>query len=325
MTLDATNTFDKEGTMSSMEGTSGFYREALRGRKPLTHEEEVAIGRRITEEKSIEARNILVERYLPFVLHMAAVLRKKYPHHYEDIVQAGTEGLIDAAGRWDYTRGYRFSVYAKWYIVSHVNTYLKNTFGMKISPILFQKDSRVLRASHTLEARLGRRPRASEIAEELGIDELEVVPSLLRSKATRLQSLAEPVNDSEGAAEFGDSIPDTMSFPPNLLPEIEDELKAARARLSRLFESLENTPKMTDRKREIFKAFYGLGPPGTRRKTLEEIAFELSVSRERIRQVILWVLKALGDTGLSTKVNPFRSEFERIALLEEILSAAREQ
>ncbi len=249
------------------------------GRRILRPDEERELARLVAAGNA-QAREALIEANLRLVVAMA--------HRYQglglpfaDLVQEGTVGLIQAVDRFDWRRGRRFSTYAAWWIRQAIRRALTNdSRTIRLPSRLVAKQLATRRASASLEAALGRAATAAEIADATGFDPDAV--ALAEQAPLAAASLNETIGSDDGSAQLLDFVVDATAPDPLLAAEEKARIAALRAALGEL----------RPRERTILGEHFGLDCIP---HTLDEIAHELHLAPERVRQIEQHALATLAQ------------------------------
>jgi RNA polymerase primary sigma factor len=259
------------------DGLQLFLKEIGKGRL-LSAQEEVDLAKRIWRG-DLDAKQKMVESNLRLVVSIAKNYRNQgLP--FLDLIQEGTIGLVRAAEKFDYRKGFKFSTYATWWIRQAIARALADKARTIRIPVhVVEKLNRIGRAERSLVTELGREPTAEEIADVVTGIEPGEVESIKRSAQAPI-SLEKPVGDEE-ESEFGQFIAD---------PQAESPYERAVEILTKeaLRDALEN---LSHRERRVLELRYGLG--GQHPCTLDEVGRTFNVTRERIRQIENSSLKKL--------------------------------
>ncbi|ODS49669.1 MAG: RNA polymerase primary sigma factor [Halanaerobium sp. 4-GBenrich] len=255
----------------------------------LTAAEEVELAKRI-EQGDEWAKQQLVEANLRLVVSIA----KKYVGRgmlFLDLIQEGNMGLMKAVEKFDYTKGYKFSTYATWWIRQAITRSIADQARTIRVPVhMVETINKLIRVSRQLLQEKGREPKAEEIGEEMDIS-AEKVREIMKI-AQEPVSLETPIGEEEDS-HLGDFIEDVDSPAP-----------ASAASYILLKEQLDGVlDTLTDREKRVLELRFGI--EDGRPRTLEEVGKEFGVTRERIRQIEAKALRKLRHPSRSKKLKDY--------------------
>ena len=285
-----TDAIEKLISEASVDDPIKIYLRDIGRYKLLTAEEEVEIAKRMAVGDD-EAKKILNQSNLRLVVHIAKRYVDRTPLKLLDLIQEGNLGLMKAVEKFDYSKGFRFSTYATWWIRQSITRAMADQSRIVRLPVhMVETINRLLKTTKILQQELGREPSTAELAERMEVSEDKIEE--IRRISQDTTSIDSPLGD-----EGDGTIMDTIADPTIMLPEDETYKKGLKTQLLSIIASL------TPREQKVIRLRYGLDDG--RPRTLEEVGHLFEVTRERIRQIEAKALRKLRNPNRTRRLKDF--------------------
>lgn len=272
------------------EDSTKMYMREMGTIPTLSIEEEKIITQRIANGDE-EAKKELIEANLRLVISVA----KRYIGcgiPFQDLVQEGNIGLIKAADKFDFNKGFHFSTYAIWWIRQTISRAIADQNRLIRVPVhMSELINKIKRASRELTVKLYRDPTEAEIAKQLGVNEQEVIEA--NKYVISMSSLDTPIGGEDEEVTIGSFIAD-----PNISDPVENcERQDLHNALNKVLSTL------SEREANILKLRFGFD--GNQPMTLEEVGQQYGITKERVRQIEIKALQKMRNPVRSNQIKEY--------------------
>lgn len=261
---------DIESSVGYIPDTTRAYLQQISRIPLLTFEQEQELGKRVAQGDP-QARQMLIESNLRLVVSQAKKYLSRTKIPFLDLIQEGNIGLVTAVDKFDYTKGYKFSTYAVWWIRQALSKVVaEQSRAIRVPIHIIEQLSKLNRVSRELFQELQREPTVHELAVQMGVED---------KKVRELQSIVkEPVSMETSLNNEDDAtLEDLIADEDEVMPIEELHQEEISKKIKGVLETLD------EREVEIISMRFGLN--GSRPQTLDEVGQHFGLTKERIRQL----------------------------------------
>lgn len=287
--MNASNNYTQEKqiivrtSIGDVDGTSYYLREI--GKIPrLTKEEEEELAKKIkfgTAEEAKAARNKFINSNLRLVVSVAKKFARKYNEPLMETIQEGNLGLMRAVETFDYSKGFKFSTYAEWWIQQKIRrAHAESCQTIRLPVHMHEKVLQFKKCKTEFIIKHHKEPTVTELAEMMGETEKTIIE--LTNASKEVISLETPISDDEDGAVLMDFVADEQE-------KNESNLTETRLLIQQLLEEV--APRLTENENMVLRRRFGF--ISGRVETLEEIATDMKITRERVRQIEAQALRRI--------------------------------